>query len=71
MMSVGVCDGGHAKRIVSCYCWKIILSASADEELGPDYDHVGERRFEMAWEQYRNDGGMMPEKEMAALGFIY
>jgi hypothetical protein len=44
---VGVCDGGHAKRIVSCYSWKMILSASAD-----DYDRVEERRL-MAWEPKR------------------
>ena len=52
-MSVGVCDGGHAKRIASCcYNWKMILSVSADEELGSDYDHVEERRL-IAWEPKR------------------
>jgi hypothetical protein len=68
-MNVRVCDGGHAKRIASCYYWKI-LSVSADD-LGPDYDCVEERRFEMAWElkgRYRNDGGLMPNKVTVALG---
>jgi hypothetical protein len=68
-MSVRVCDGGHAKRIANCYYWKI-LSVSADEVLGPDYDHVEERHFEMAWEpkgRYRNDGGLMPNKVTVAL----
>ena len=53
VMSVGVCDGGHAKRIASCcYNWKMILSVSADEELGSDYNRVEERHL-IAWEPKR------------------
>jgi hypothetical protein len=48
---------------------------SADEELGPDYNRVEERRFEMAWEPkreylYRNAGGLMPNKVTVALELI-
>lgn len=67
-----VCDCGDAKRILNYFQKSSKLNVNADDQIGIDYDREWEKGCE-AWEWkggwYRNDGGKIPDKEMAHLGF--